>query len=165
MIRVVIVADSGHGLAALTAAVEPLEGAYIVRHGSGQTPLDRLIAPIDPDLVVIADLQRPEHAIARLAEVRGAAPAAKVVMLSSRSDVDWLADALRAGASAVLPGSVEPHALALVLREVIAAEGKHAAPSATSELAAERPARPSGQRQRRRPRRARTTAQPVEKAA
>jgi DNA-binding NarL/FixJ family response regulator len=118
--RVIIVADSGHALANLTAAVGKVPGAYIIRHFSSTGPLDRLVAPLAPDLVVIGDLLAPDHALARLAEVRRAAPAAKVVVLSSAPEADWLADALRAHAAAVLPGNLEPHTLGVVLREVLA---------------------------------------------
>jgi DNA-binding NarL/FixJ family response regulator len=120
MTRVVIVADSGPVLAGLTAAVATVPGAYIVRHGSSVGPIDRLVAPLAPDLVVIGDLLFPEHALARLAEVRHAAPDAQVVICSSAPDAGWLADALRAEASAVLPGNLEPHTLGLVLNEVLA---------------------------------------------
>jgi DNA-binding NarL/FixJ family response regulator len=120
MTRVVIVADSGPVLANLTAAVGTVPGAYIVRHGSSAAPLDELVAPLAPDLVVIGDLLVPDRALARLAEVRRAAPAAQVVVCSSEPEAEWLADALRAHASAVLPGNLEPHTLGRVLREVIA---------------------------------------------
>lgn len=120
MTRVVIVADSGPVLANLTAAVGTVPGAYIVRHGSSACPLDGLVAPLAPDLVVIGDLLVPDRALARLAEVRRAAPAAQVVVCSSEPEAEWLADALRAHASAVLPGNLEPHTLGRVLREVIA---------------------------------------------
>ena len=122
MTRVVVVADSGPVLASLTAAVGTVPGAYIVRHGSSAGPLDRLLAPLAPDLVVIGDLLVPAHALARLAEVRSALRRdAKVVVLSSTPEASWLADALRAHASAVLPGNLEPHTLGVVLREVLAA--------------------------------------------
>jgi DNA-binding NarL/FixJ family response regulator len=120
MIRVIVVADSGPVLANLTAAVGTLAGSYIVRHGSTAGPLDRLVAPLAPDLVVIGNLLAPECALARLAEVRRAAPDAKVVVCSSEPGAEWLADALRAHASAVVPGNLEPQTLAQVLREVIA---------------------------------------------
>jgi DNA-binding NarL/FixJ family response regulator len=123
MTRVVVVADSGPVLANLTAAVGTVPGAYIIRHGSSSAPLDRLVAPLAPDLVVIGDLLAPDRALARLAEVRRAAPAAKVVVLSCAPEADWLADALRAHASAVLPGNVEPRTLGVVLREVLAQNG------------------------------------------
>jgi DNA-binding NarL/FixJ family response regulator len=120
--RVVVVADSGPVLASLTAAVGTVPGAYIVRHGSSAGPLDRIVAPLAPDMVVIGDLLVPEDALARLAEVRRAAPAARVVVLSSSPEAGWLADALRAQAAAVLPGSLAPETLGVVLREVLAAE-------------------------------------------
>jgi DNA-binding NarL/FixJ family response regulator len=120
MTRVVIVADSGAAFASLTAAVATVPGAYILRHASSHGRLDRIVAPLAPDLVLIGDLVMPEDALTRLAEVRSAAPDAKVVMLSSSPEAGWFADALRAQASAVLPGRIEPHTLGLVLREVLA---------------------------------------------
>jgi DNA-binding NarL/FixJ family response regulator len=121
MIRVVVIADSGAVLASLTAAVGTVPGAYIVRHGSSVGPVDRLVAPLEPDLVVIGDLLAPYDALARLGEIRRAAPQAQVVVLSSSPEAAWLADALRAEASAVLPGNLEPNTLGVVLREVLAA--------------------------------------------
>jgi DNA-binding NarL/FixJ family response regulator len=118
--RVIIVADSGPALANLTAAVGEVPGAYVVRHLSSAASLDRLIVPLAPDLVLMGDLVAPEHALARLAEVARAGSSAKVVVLSSTPEAGWLADALRARASAVLPGKIEPHTLGIVLREVLA---------------------------------------------
>lgn len=122
MTAVVVVADSGPQHAALTEAVGAVAGASIVRHVSGRTALDRALATIEPDLVVIGDLRAPAHAMARLAEARRAAPRAKIVVAGSGPGATWLADALRAGAAAVVPGPVEPRTLAIVLREVSAAE-------------------------------------------
>ena len=123
MTRVVLVADSGAVLASLTAAAQTVPGAHIVRHGSSTGPIDRLVAPLAPDLVVIGDLLAPGNALARLAEVRRAAPAAEVVVMSSSREAGWLADALRAEAAAVVPGRMEPATLGRVLREVLADRG------------------------------------------
>ena len=120
MTSVLVIADSGRALADLTAAVQTVSGTYIARHASGSKSLDRIVSVLSPDVVVIGELAAGQDALDRLAEIRRSAPAAKVVLLSSRSDADWLADALRAHASAVLPGAVEPHTLGAVLREVIA---------------------------------------------
>jgi DNA-binding NarL/FixJ family response regulator len=120
MIRVVVVADSGSVFASLTAAVRTVPGAYIVRHASSSAPLNRVLESLDPDLVLIGDLLYPDDALARLAEVRRTAPGARVVLLSSSPEAGWLADALRAQASAVLPGQLEPRTLGQVLREVLA---------------------------------------------
>lgn len=121
MIRVVVVADSGAVFASLTAAVGTVPGAYIVRHASSSAPLDRVLATLEVDLVLVGDLLFPDDALARLAEARRAAPRAKVVMLSSSPEAPWLGDALRAKASAVLPGQLDPATLGLVLREVLEA--------------------------------------------
>ena len=128
MIRVVVAADSGHVFASLTAAVAGVSGAFIARYGSSAGRLDRIVAPLAPDLVLIGSAG-PQEALARLAEVRHAAPAARVVVVSSTPEVGWLADALRAHATAVLPGDLEPRVTALVLAEVMADEGAAAAPA------------------------------------
>ena len=120
MTRVVVAADSGPVLASLTAAVGTVPGAYIVRHASSAGALESLVAALAPDLVLIGDLLSPHAALTRLAEVRRAAPKAKVVVISSSPAADWLGDVLRAHASAVLPGELEPHTLGRVLREVLA---------------------------------------------
>jgi DNA-binding NarL/FixJ family response regulator len=126
--RVVIVADSGATMSALTAAVTAVKGAHIVRYGNSRTRLARLLAPVAPDLVVIGDLHTAAGALARLAEIAGTAPAAKVVLLGDGAEVSWLPDALRARAAAVLPGNVEPRVLAIVLGEVIAEDAPSAVP-------------------------------------
>jgi chemotaxis response regulator CheB len=100
MTRVVLVADSGAVLAQLTAAVGTVPGAYIVRHSSSSRPLDRLLAALAPDLVVIGALLEPVNARARLDEIRRAAPGADVV---------------------VAPGNLEPPALGGMLREALTA--------------------------------------------
>ena len=137
MTRVVVVADSGAMLASLTTAVGTVPGAYVVRHGSSANRLDLLMAHLSPDLVVIGDLQVPQDALARIAEIAAAAPSAKIVVLSSSPEASWLADALRAHAAAVLPGAVEPHTLGRVLREVVEIREAtvHALPRPAAELA------------------------------
>jgi DNA-binding NarL/FixJ family response regulator len=150
MTRVIVVADSGSVMSDLTAAIGSVPGWYIVRHGSGRAPLDRLVAHMEPDLVVIGDLAVPAEAIARLTEVRRAAPAAKVVILSSTPDADWLVDALRAEVSALLPANVAPHTLAIVLREVMASTQMRKATASESDPARERRLRAAARRRRRR---------------
>jgi DNA-binding NarL/FixJ family response regulator len=118
--RIAIVADSGATMAKLTAAVTAVKGAHIVRYGNSRTRLERLLAPAEPDVVVIGDLHTAAGALVRLAEIAGTAPAAKVVLLGDGQEVRWLPDALRARAAAVLPGNIEARVLAVVLGEVIA---------------------------------------------
>ncbi len=120
MTRVLIVADSGVTMAALTASVGSVKGAHIVRYGNSRTRLERVLASVAPDLIVIGDLRTAEDALGRLSEIGRSAPGAKVVLIGDGSEVAWIPDALRARAAAVLPGSIEPQVLAIVLTEVIA---------------------------------------------
>jgi DNA-binding NarL/FixJ family response regulator len=119
MTRVLLAADSGATMVCLTDAVATVRGSEIVRYGNSRTRLDRILGATRPDLVVLADLRTEEGALARLAEVRGTLPRAKVVVLSSSAEAGWLADALRADAAAVVPGRLEPRTLGIVLREVL----------------------------------------------
>lgn len=122
MTRVVLVADTGAALADLTAAAGSVPGGYIVRHVSGTAPLDRLVAPLAPDLVVVGDLVEPAHALARLAEARGVCPEAAVVAVSSAPAGGWLAAMLHAQATALVPAGLQPAALGALLRAVAAGE-------------------------------------------
>jgi chemotaxis response regulator CheB len=106
--RVVVVADRGEDFASLTAAVGRLPGACLVRHGSGAAPVDRMVGAIAPDLVVIGALRTGDRSVARLAEVRRAAPAARVVVLSSAAETGALAGALRAEAVGARGAAVMP---------------------------------------------------------
>jgi DNA-binding NarL/FixJ family response regulator len=117
--RVVIVADSGPALQAITATVIGIRGAHIVGYGSSRTRLERILAQARPDLVVLADVHTLDVALARLMEVKKATASAKVVVISARSDAGWLAEALRARAAAVVPGRLDPRTLGVVLREVV----------------------------------------------
>jgi DNA-binding NarL/FixJ family response regulator len=120
MIKVALVANCGPALEAMTSSLASLSNVHIVRHCHGATPVGRSLAPFAPDLVLIDEMSWPRLALQRIAEVRAAVPGAKVVVRTSRPDADWLADALRAGASAVIPQSAGHVTLGIVLNEVMA---------------------------------------------
>jgi DNA-binding NarL/FixJ family response regulator len=119
MTRVMIVADSGPAMAALTRSLRRMPDLEIVRYASGASSIAALVRTSVPDLVLIDELHWRNDALARLAETRREAPAAAVVVLAAESDSSWLADALRGGAAAVVPGAVDAATLELVLREVL----------------------------------------------
>jgi DNA-binding NarL/FixJ family response regulator len=119
MTTAVIVADRGSEMARLTESVRLLREMEIVRHASGRAPLARLIAAHRPAVVVIGEMSPRSRTLDRISEVRGAAREATVVVVAGDAGSRWLADALRAGATAVLPGGLGTNALAAVLQEVI----------------------------------------------
>ena len=122
MTAVVIIADSGTEMARLTTSVGALRNTEIVRHASGRTSVAALIAVHEPTLVVISEMTPRRLTLERLAEVRAVAPQSAVVVVTADACSRWLAEALRAGATAVVPGELEPRALGSVLREVLATD-------------------------------------------
>jgi DNA-binding NarL/FixJ family response regulator len=118
--RAIVIADSGPVLASVTRALVEIHGLEIVRHASGRTRVDALVRGFAPDLVLIDEMRWPPLALARVREVRRAAPGAAIVVLAEGLEGNWLADALRLGAAAVMPADADPDTFRQVLTEVIA---------------------------------------------
>jgi two-component system nitrate/nitrite response regulator NarL len=133
MIRTLVVADSGSVLAAMTSTLCRLEQVDIVAYASGRSHLDAIVRAIGPDVALIDEMRKPGQALARIAEVRAAQPFAAVVGLTDRPDGAWVAEALRAGATAVVPRDLAPETLGLVLREAL--DAPHVLPASEREAA------------------------------
>jgi two-component system, NarL family, nitrate/nitrite response regulator NarL len=127
MTSVVVVTDCGSETARLTAAISALPAMEIVRYASSRTSVSRLVAAHAPDVVLIGDMTSPGARLERVREVRSAAPRAAVVVLAADAGARWLATALEAGATAVLPGEPSTKALGTVLQEVLAPDARNAA--------------------------------------
>jgi DNA-binding NarL/FixJ family response regulator len=119
MTSVVIVADSGAEMARLTAEVNLARGMTLVRHASGRVPVAGIVADHSPALIVLGEMSPRRLVLERLAEIRHASPASKVVVVATEPDARWLGAALSAGASAVVPGGPSSKALGTVLQEVL----------------------------------------------
>jgi DNA-binding NarL/FixJ family response regulator len=130
MTSVVIIADSGAEMARLTAEVYAARGLTLVRHASGRVSVDRIVADHSPALVVLGEMSPRRLVLERLAEIRRASPASKVVVAASEPDARWLALALSAGASAVVPGGPSSKALGTVLHEVLESDASDLSPLA-----------------------------------
>jgi len=126
MTSVVIVADSGAEMAHLTASVSDLRHVEIVRHASGRAPVLQLVAAHRPGLVLISEMSPRRLTLERLSEVRAGAPEAVVIVVADAGS-PWLAQALRDGATAVVPGGSP---LATVLNEVLSPDPAAATPVA-----------------------------------
>lgn len=120
MTRVIVVADGGPTLEALTRTLYCLKGVDIVRHLSARPPVE-LIRRLEPDLIFIDELAFPTRCLEAVARARSAAPTAGIVVRTAAPDAGWLPRALEAGADAVLPAVADERTLELVLGEVLAA--------------------------------------------
>jgi DNA-binding NarL/FixJ family response regulator len=136
MIRAIVIADSGSTLGGLTRSLDQLQDLEIVRYASGRTHVTMLMRVFSPDLVIVDEMRRPATALARIAEVRQALPAATVVVQSAAPEADWLAEALQAGAAAVFPATIDAGTLGLVLHEALAETPSRVPAAAAQPLAA-----------------------------
>lgn len=118
MIGVVIVADSGAALQRLSELMNSLPDVDILRHLSGGAPVGATVAAAAPDVVVLDELRWPGMTVRRIAEMSELSRA-RVIVCTSHLEAGWLADALRAGASAVIPRSADAATLRIVLGEVL----------------------------------------------
>jgi DNA-binding NarL/FixJ family response regulator len=121
--RLVAVADNAPAMARLTASLGSIDGVEIARRASGRHPIGPLVRKHGATLVVIGEMRRRGLALERLAEIHAVAPGTPVVVLDSDPGADWLGDALRAGAAAVVPGVVDVQTLGIVLREAVVSGG------------------------------------------
>lgn len=119
MINVALVADSGAAMEAMTQSVSTLSRVNIVRHCHGRAPIGRALGRFAPDLVLVDEMHWPRLAMQRIEEIRESLPHARIVVRAEQPEAGWLADALRAGASAVVPATAGPETLGLVLAEVV----------------------------------------------
>jgi DNA-binding NarL/FixJ family response regulator len=119
VINVALVADSGAAMEAMTRSLSTLPRVNIVRHCHGHAPIAPALTRFAPDLVLVDEMGWARLALQRIAEIRETLPLARIVVRAERPEAGWLADALRAGASAVVPATAGPETFGLVLAEVI----------------------------------------------
>lgn len=120
MTRAVIIADSGAVQAEVTQTLLAARDVEIVRHVSGRSDVSAIVEGFRPELVIVDEMHWPPRALTRIAEARRAAPAAAIVVRADRLEGGWLAQALRVGASALIPAQASVDTFRQVLREVLA---------------------------------------------
>jgi DNA-binding NarL/FixJ family response regulator len=121
VIGVVIVADRGAGLSRLSELLNALPDVHIVRHLSGGAPVRAMVAAAAPDVVVLDELRWPGMTVRRISEMSELSRT-RVVVCASHLEAGWIADALRAGAAAVIPRSADAATVRIVIGEVLRAD-------------------------------------------
>ena len=119
MKRLLIVADHTLVVHAIRLALRQTAGFQVVGFVDGRQSISGHLAEHQPDVVLIDDMQNPDHPLERLREVTEECADAKALLLTVRMEEQWLDDAFEAGASAVLSKSVHPVALGTLLREIV----------------------------------------------
>ena len=119
MKRLLIVADHSLVVQAIRLALRQTAGFQVVGFVDGRQEIRSALLESRPDVVLVDDMQNPDHPLERLREVAELCPDAKSMLLTVRTEDDWLDDAFDAGAEAVISKSVHPVALGTLLREIV----------------------------------------------
>src|SRR4051794_24872738 len=113
-----IVADNSFAAQSIRLALRQTAGFQVVGFVDGTVPMANRIAELQPEIVVIDDMQEPDQAVNRLQELLTLLPDAKLVFLTLRMDDAALAEVFEAGADAVISKTVHPVSLGTLLREI-----------------------------------------------
>ncbi|HEY7621996.1 MAG TPA: response regulator transcription factor [Solirubrobacteraceae bacterium] len=117
--RVLVVANNSGIVYAFRRVLRQTSGFTLVGYVAGHAPVGAIVADARPDVVIVDDLGAPTEAVKRIAEVHGAVPGAKVVLLVPDTSLDWIEDAVRSGAHAVLSKTIDPVSAGTLLREIV----------------------------------------------
>ena len=118
MKRLLIVADHSLVIHGIRLALRQTAGFQVAGFVDGRVAISGALERVTPDIVLMDDMQEPDHALARLREVATLAPEAQTVLITLRMDDEWIQEAFDAGAHAVISKTVHPVALGTLLREI-----------------------------------------------
>ncbi|MDX6560906.1 MAG: hypothetical protein QOD65_720, partial [Gaiellales bacterium] len=86
MIRLILVADSGGPMAALTESLAAIASVEIVRHASSRAQLGPIVRRLAPDVVIIDEIHRPRLVLSHVEALTAQAPQVGIVVLTTRPD-------------------------------------------------------------------------------
>jgi DNA-binding NarL/FixJ family response regulator len=124
-LHVLVVTD--HPLAGAALASCLSEDRHVISgFADGRRPCAVHVRDAAPEVVLVDEMEATALALARIRELRTAAPEAKIVLLTSNMDPVALRDAAAAGTDAAIRKSLAPESLSTLLRDVVAGNVFHA---------------------------------------
>lgn len=118
MKRLMVVAEHSFAIQAIRLALRQTAGFETIGFVDGRKPVAEAVIQLNPDVVVIDDMQDMEHPLARLRELAEVLPTATSLLLTLRMDNDALELAFEAGAHAVVSKTIHPVSLGTLLHEI-----------------------------------------------
>jgi DNA-binding NarL/FixJ family response regulator len=117
--RVLVVANHPGIVYAFRRVLRQTSGFTLVGYVNGRSAIGPVVVDAQPDVVIVDDLGSPTDAVKRIGEVHAELPEAKVVLLVPDTSLEWLEDAVCAGAHAVLSKAIDPMSAGTLLREIV----------------------------------------------
>ena len=120
MIRAIVIGDAGPELDEVADALGTTSPIRIVGRLSGRAPVAEAIMRLAPSVTFIQEPYWSPLPSALTREARRAAPDAALIIRAADATPDWVADAMNAGATAVLPATVDASSLGRVVLQIVA---------------------------------------------
>jgi DNA-binding NarL/FixJ family response regulator len=138
--RIAIIADTALAAEAIRARLRHAPACQVLGYVDGRRPCGPTLAAAQPDVVLVDDMAQSPAVTERVREAHAAVPTAKLVLLTSRMDPAWLAEATAAGLHSAIAKDVHSMSLGTLLREVTAGNVFHAFAPAVAAAAPATPA-------------------------
>jgi DNA-binding NarL/FixJ family response regulator len=116
--RLLVIADHSLVIHGIRLALRQTAGFQVAGFLDGRSPITDALERVNPDIVLVDDMQRQDDALERLREISATCPQAKSLLLTQRMELEWLDEAFEAGAEAAISKTVHPVALGTMLREI-----------------------------------------------
>jgi DNA-binding NarL/FixJ family response regulator len=116
--RILIVADHGLAVLAIRHALRYTPGMQFIGSVDGRTPVSRLMAELNADVVLVDEMRDANNAVERIREIAQRWQDVKIVALATRMEDAWLDRALEAGADAAVCKMTRSLSIGGIVREV-----------------------------------------------
>jgi DNA-binding NarL/FixJ family response regulator len=117
--RLVVVADNSLIVEAIAIGLRKSGEFDLLGHVNGRTGQVQTIVEARPDVVLVDDMERSEHAIDLVRQIRAELDSAAVIVLTMSMEPEWLDAIFDAGAIGTISKATHPAALATLVRETV----------------------------------------------
>jgi DNA-binding NarL/FixJ family response regulator len=120
--QVLVITEQRSSGESIRRALRHARGCHVAGGVDGRMPSAAEIANIKPHLVLVDEMRTRSVTLARIREVRAAAPGTKIALVTRDLRPDALAEATEAGADAALGRSMDAMTFAMVVSAVVAGQ-------------------------------------------
>ena len=117
--RLVVVADNSLIVEAIAIGLRKSGEFKLLGHVNGRTGNVRTIIEAGPDVVLVDDMERSDHAVDLIRQIKAEREDVAVIVLTMSMEPEWLDSIFAAGASGAISKATHPAALATLVRETV----------------------------------------------
>lgn len=119
MKRLVVVADNSLIVEAIAIGLRKSGEFNLLGHVNGRTASVRTIIDASPDVVLVDDMERSQHAVDLIRQIKTEKDQIAVIVLTMSMEPEWLDSIFDAGTTGAISKATHPVALATLVRETL----------------------------------------------